>query len=386
MNNRFKLNIPERFDLLVSLLNNKGVQAEAVKSAHNLEGWRGELQLFSFQGSRFLTVVKHSPGRADRLLPILSQAVLQASTIATKRADNDRPLALLVVDQSTKALFASVKDFAEKFVPDVAVGVVSLDGSCFFRGMGLDGLTSMPKFSRGVTTPSSATSVNLFSDLNQWLLKVLLAPLLPEKLLTAPRNKYRSGRQLADAAGASHMSATRFLQQLKAEGYLDERAEFITLIRHQEIFMRWRAATNIPKKEMPVRFLFSGVADSMLRKLLHEEPNETCLGLFAAADELNFGHVSGVVPYLYVPKLAPIVFGQGLWRAVTFVAPGVRPDFYLRQAPAPISTFRGAVRSDGISCSDVIQVWLDVSHHPSRGREQADLIYGKYLQPLFQIP
>lgn len=112
--------------------------------------------------------------------------MLEASTFAAKRVDKDRPLALPVIDQATKALFTNIRDFAEKFVPDAAVGVVSLDGSCFFGGIRLDGLTSMPEVRRGVARPSFATSVNPFSDLNQWLLKALLAPLFPEHLLNAP--------------------------------------------------------------------------------------------------------------------------------------------------------------------------------------------------------
>jgi hypothetical protein len=32
-----------------------------------------------------------------------------------------------------------------------------------------------------------------------------------------------------------------------------------------------------------------------------------------------------------------------------------------------------------MAASDVIQVWVDVSSHPSRGREQADLIRKRIL-------
>jgi hypothetical protein len=36
---------------------------------------------------------------------------------------------------------------------------------------------------------------------------------------------------------------------------------------------------------------------------------------------------------------------------------------------------------DGVPVSDVLQVWMDVAQHPSRGREQADLIWRKILAP-----
>ena len=54
----------------------------------------------------------------------------------------------------------------------------------------------------------------------------------------------------------------------------------------------------------------------------------------------------------------------------------------LRVARFPESTFRGAVRRDGGMVADVIQVWLDVLNHPTRGQEQAEHIFRKVLRPL----
>jgi hypothetical protein len=44
--------------------------------------------------------------------------------------------------------------------------------------------------------------------------------------------------------------------------------------------------------------------------------------------------------------------------------------------------FRAAVPCDGVPVSDVVQVWLDAGAYPSRGPEQADMIYRKVLRPL----
>jgi hypothetical protein len=40
------------------------------------------------------------------------------------------------------------------------------------------------------------------------------------------------------------------------------------------------------------------------------------------------------------------------------------------------------VRVNGVAVSDVIQVWLDVASHPSRGPEQADVIRRRVLEPI----
>ena len=42
------------------------------------------------------------------------------------------------------------------------------------------------------------------------------------------------------------------------------------------------------------------------------------------------------------------------------------------------------VRPGGLAASDVLQVWVDVSAHPSRGREQADLIRKRVLRRVIE--
>ena len=64
--------------------------------------------------------------------------------------------------------------------------------------------------------------------------------------------------------------------------------------------------------------------------------------------------------------------------------PFARPDLILRQAPSPQSVFRGLVRPNGMAASDVLQVWVDVSSHPSRGREQAELIRKRILNRIIE--
>src|SRR5208283_4264947 len=49
-----------------------------------------------------------------------------------------------------------------------------------------------------------------------------------------------------------------------------------------------------------------------------------------------------------------------------------RADVYLRIPQYDASLFRGAVERDGLPVADILQVWLDVSNFPARGRAQAD--------------
>ncbi|UCG87614.1 MAG: hypothetical protein JSW71_03440 [Gemmatimonadota bacterium] len=109
---------------------------------------------------------------------------------------------------------------------------------------------------------------------------------------------------------------------------------------------------------------------------------QVCLGLFAAADALNLGFVHGVPPHVYVRRLDPASLPK--WKNVAAADPHEPPDFILRQAPAPQSVFRAAVKVDGKLVSDVIQAWLDVSANPSRGEEQAELIRDRGLDKIIR--
>ena len=327
---------------------------------------------------RFVVEIKAlAEGRADRVIPLLSQAILQAQANALV-ADNAQPLAVIYVENASQSLAKQVGSFVEQYAPNVAAGLVSKNGLRYFKGAGLEALSAEPGEARWNGSAPSNQPVNLFSDLNQWLLKVLLAPEIPGHLLQAPRQKYQSGAELAEAAQVSPMSASRFLQLLRKEGYLDESSRQIALVRRTELFRRWRSAVMRPSPELPMRFLIRSPVEQQIRGLLAKHEGEACLGLFSAADALRLGHVSGVPPYIYVPKLPQPDDKQ--WRALAIASPAEMPDLIVRQALSPKSVFRGAIDADGLSVSDVIQVWLDVANHPSRGEEQADLIYEKVLR------
>lgn len=334
-------------------------------------------------GERYAVEIKSlAEGRADRALPLLSLAILQAKARAKSTA-HAQPLAVLLVGQASPNLANHLRSFAHDYADGVKVGIVSEDGFRHFVGQPFEELNAEPKATKWSAARSSPQVVNLFSDLNQWMLKLLLANEIPEHLLSAPRINCRSGTELAAAARASAMSASRFLQQLRIEGFLDESANGPCLVRRRELFERWRAAVLRSTPEVPMRFVLRAPVRDQVRDLVAKQSGNACLALFAAAEALQFGHVSGVPTYVYVPKMPTSEDRQ--WRGVRPVSPGETPDLILRQAAFPESTFRGAVQqSAGSAATDVIQTWLDVGSHPARGSEQADLIYDKFLAKVIE--
>lgn len=309
-------------------------------------------------------------GRPDRVLALLSQAILQAARKA--EAYGMRPLAVVQVGRASPSLYWKVEQFHRDYAPNAAIGLVSEAGGSRFIGPGLEALNvDAPRIPARDKLAQPRKASELFSDLNQWMLKVLLAPELPENLLSAPRGEYGSGSELADAAQVSTMSASRFVRRLQEEGFLEHSGRSFGLVRRSELFRRWQSAAQRSSPELRMAYLIPAGGARQLHKVVSQL--DACIGLFAAADLLNLGHVSGVASYVYVRRLSAPSSDAG-WPGLVPMAQGEPAQVILKQANAPESVFRGAVRVEGVLVSDVLQIWLDASAHSSRGAEQADFL------------
>ena len=319
---------------------------------------------------RYAVELKFSAeGRADRVIPLLSQAILQAMRHAA-RFPAAQPLAVVRVGRLTKSLRERASRFHANYAPQSAIGLIDDGGGRWFEGAGLEALNAEPQSPAARRKGAQPKRRHdLFSDLNQWLLKVLLAPELPEHLLRAPRGNYRTAAELAEAAQVSAMSVSRFIKRLREEGFVDESGATLRLVRRTELFRRWQAAATRATPELPMRFLIPGAPREQIGKVVARHP-EACIGLFAAASLLDAGHVADGLPWVYVRKL-PDMPSQ-TWQELVELSPGEPLQLILKQAATPESVFRGAVQVQGARVSDVLQVWLDVSSHPARGSEQAD--------------
>lgn len=365
----------------------RGRSAESrVAAIFEKAGWQVRLRpsdpgpdlLVRRKGVEYAIEIKSAPeGRSDRLVPLFAQAVLEAAHAARQKA---APLAVVAAPSISSRVAQQVMAFAERYAPDAAAGVIDFEGLALFRGPDLEGMNASGRDVPASVRQSVPDSGQFFSDLNQWMLKVLLAPEVPDSMLAAPRGQYRNASQLARAANVSVMSAFRFVQQLEREGYLHESAPYLRLVRREDLLGRWQARSARSPREVPISFLLPGDRQPQLRRMLGS--GRACLGLFAAADALHLGFVHGVPPYVYVQRIKPASLAA--WKNLRPCDPGEPPDLIIRQAPAPESVFRGLVRPEGMAACDVLQVWVDVAAHPSRGREQADLIRKRVLDRVIE--
>jgi DNA-binding MarR family transcriptional regulator len=342
--------------------------------------------------------LKRAPeSRRDRVVPSLAEAILQAQAYA-REIPAVRPLAIIASPLLSPAIVDQALEFQQAYASDVAVGFFDDRGFRVFRGSGLESLNSSPPeiHQRKSAIPESH-SYSPFSDLGQWMLKVLLAQHIEPRFLRAPRLKIHNASELALAAGVSQVSASRLVRQLEAEGFLDRYADQLELVRVQDLLEDWQAAVRRAFKEISCRWVIPGhgpkqfesaLRDYQARQLRQASPQisgngnspRVCLGLFAAAEALGLCFVHGVPPVLYVERIEPELIQQlGISKERA-----EQPDLYLRIPAHKESIFRSAVDQKGVPVSDALQLWLDVSNHPSRGKEQADRIREQILHPLLK--
>ena len=166
-------------DLLAKALQKTGWHVEqppeSADRAADIVALQGkEIYVFELKAS--------SEARKDRAIPLISQAILEAQRAAGQVSDRAIPVAVLASAHVSDSLAEDVKGFALRNAPDVGVGVIDAGGFRRFMGHGLEALNAERSHAVDATRKDVSPG-NLFSDLNQWMLKILLSRSLPDSLL-----------------------------------------------------------------------------------------------------------------------------------------------------------------------------------------------------------
>jgi len=267
---------------------------------------------------------------------------------------------------------------SKRCAPDVGVGVIDAEGLRSFIGFGLEALDAKPSHRQDAEVAGATHRPDLFSDLNQWMLKILIGQRLPETLIAVPRDPIRNASQLAAMAGVSVMSASRFVNQLSERRFLDRRDDLLQIARVDELLDLWVSANRDTAHEIPARWIIKKGPDQLKLALRDYAPSRPvkgiskkvprcCLAVFAAASELGYGFVHGVPAHIYLESMTLDALGR---LGIAVDDSGRSTDVYVKGAVNREAVIRSQVTRDGISVSDILQVWLDTSKHPSRGKEQ----------------
>lgn len=352
-----------------------------VRAQVRLNGHEADLAVSRGKEHYVVEIKAVSRGSSVPLEQPWSMACLKAMAGSDEK---HKPLAVVVAPQVSEAAARRLQAYQRDFAPDVAIGIVDSRGYRYFDPPALHRLNAEPLGPHKESLASNrASAPNLFSDLNQWLMKVLLAPELKPGVIGSPQKLCRNATELANSGDCSIMSAHRFIEELKSEGFLDEGARHLRLVRREQLFKRWLSAKSHVQADASYRMV---IRRDLRQKFDHYfSPLHACLGLFAAADELGVGFVSGVPPYVLVDRPSVIPGGPDALKGSAELIPvekGEPADLIVRVPKARKSVMRGVVKPRGTPCSDVIQTWLDVSNHGSRGEEQAALIWKEHLGKL----
>ena len=206
-----------------------------VRSQVPLGDFRADL-LVDAGGRHYLVQVKSlSEGRRDRLIPLLAQAILQAKTAAAKCQRPTVPVAIVASNRVPASVAEEARRFAVRHAPEVGAGVIDAEGLRVFTGLGLDRLDASPTRRVTVSLGSRPKLPQLFSDLNQWMLKILVGQTLQSSHLSVPREKFRNASQLAAAANVSTMTAYRLVHRLADQGFVDKGQDYLKLVRTEEL-------------------------------------------------------------------------------------------------------------------------------------------------------
>src|ERR1700679_691992 len=145
-----------------------------VKREPLLDGKTADLSVARGDQRYVIEIKAASEGRPDRLVPLLSQAILQVRAYAQAFPESAAPLAVVAAPAISPSAANSLVSFLSHFAPDVAIGILDREGFRHFVGPGLEKLNAAPPRRAHRQKLPPPESAYLFSDLSQWMLKVLL--------------------------------------------------------------------------------------------------------------------------------------------------------------------------------------------------------------------
>ena len=118
-----------------------------VKREPSLANKRADLAIARGTQRYIVEIKAASEGRPDRLVPLLSQAILQARAFARASPESAAPLAVVAAPAISPRGANSLIRFLAEFAPDAAAGIVDREGFRHFVGPGLESLT-LPRRAR----------------------------------------------------------------------------------------------------------------------------------------------------------------------------------------------------------------------------------------------
>lgn len=374
---------PEWLEILQNVLLEALPDARVSQESVPHEGWSPDLRL---SHDNRLVEIEVRVVRAPRIQEVEGQL----ARFALRRAQQPRSrktidVLVLALSRFGSRLEEAVRKFTGKYAPNIGWGLIDASerAALVIPHFSLD-------WSRARSGPEWRPTLferrdrKLFTDLNCWMLKILMLRNAPDDQWGGPRQAPRHPTELAHLAKVSVSKAHGFASTFQQEGYLRKSGQELRLVRLPALLEAWlQDEKNSSPKMTPVRsFLPTRTAifpeEGDAEPPLTPEACRSCVigGMFAAISR-GLLHASGRhLPFVHIQK--PISQAMRDWKLESCDSRDAQ--MILVQPLHPHSVFRGAAkRIGGAPLVDLWQVALDAVSSGPRGREQADYIVERVL-------
>lgn len=320
-------------------------------------------------GARLVVEIKAlAQLRVQDLVGQLAVGAVQAEHRIGKRGA--LPLVVVVAPTVGGRALQAAERFMASYLPQIGWAVLDRRGRVQLRIPTLD-IDRQRRSAPPATGRGARPEGRLFSDLNRWLLKILLLSGLDRSLWAGPAGGIHGAADLQRAAAVSLDKVYKFLRLMERHDFLRRTPDGLRLVRKRELIELWFAQEKLrPARRLQARSLFGSrpVLTSLAASGAGREAG--VLGGFGACKALGVLHaaVDSTDLHIAMPEEAFLKRFE-LERCDERDA-----QLHLLRTNNPQSVFRASVVKGKVQVVDAFQAALDVITHPARGREQAEHI------------
>lgn len=284
------------------------------------------------------------------------------------------PMICVVVDRLGRKAQQAAMRFMARHAPEIAWGLVDRAGGAHLEIPSFGLVYDKESAKKGRS--AKRTNTHLFSDLNRWLLKVLLLGPDRDAHFGGPRllHPVRTPTELHRVASVSVEKAHRFVRTFEAAGFVRQARLGLEVMDREVLLERWLDDERVrPTPLVPMKSVFE--------RLSAEDIADRLSGRGYAVGGY---HASAALDILHSRRSALYLHGRGshvaLREELDLFECGWRESQLVLVGPRNIeSVTRAAAPHGGVIIVDEIQAALDVVNDPARGQEQAAFVVERLL-------
>lgn len=307
---------------------------------------------------------------------VLGRFALSLLEVRQRVYGSSIPLHVVVLPRLGQKTRKAVQEFMSLHSPQSAWGLIDHAGSVFI---------SIPTWDFYLDEPSEDSLSHwprnlpqrLFTDLNRWMLKVLLLAEAPPSQWGGPIQHVSTPTELHRVAGVSVEKAHQFFRAFEDAGHIRRTRTRIEVVHKRTLMDKWFHDEQVrPPIRIPTRWIFG--EPSNLDQIFLKQGTSSAFAVcgFEACSRMQLLHAPIPRREIYV-SIDP---SKALVDWDLEQCPEHSAHVYLRHMNFPESIMRGRHVTANFPVVDVLQAALDVCNDAARGREQAEYLLAHVLK------